>query len=192
MIRKLGNIAYLMFIIILVSCSDKKENRDSVINYYLKKNLLIKEEYSGGHIKTKSTMTKDSFLINDRMEYYSNGKIKKWFWYNKPNDYPLFIVYYDSLGKYMKYKGTPFIRSGTNSESYVVIEMVNPPNLNIYLTYKDFHNNDLKRQIIYEPLKTDSTLWITLDEHKFNINHSYYIIYQMFEILLSHHVFYLR
>lgn len=163
----------LVSAILIIGCF--KERSENPVKYYSEKNYLLKEEFANGIIKYKSVYTKDTLHIKNKIEYYLNGKTKKWSFYNNLSKYPLLIVYYDSLGNYINFKGTPFIRGGINAKEDFVIELANPPNIDVLLVYNDSLKNNLEHQTIYEPFKTDSTLWVTLDKFKYVENHKYFL-----------------
>lgn len=141
---------------------------------------LIKKTFRNDGILLKNaSYNRDTIQKGYYIEYYTNGEIYKWFWYDKLNDYPLFGIYFDSLGNYIRYDGTPFIQSGFNKNEERVIEMVNPPNINFVAIYEDYRisDNKLFRKIVSEPYKTDSTAYSTFEEHKFIEGHKYILKY---------------
>lgn len=178
MLIKMKYNIFLM-ILLLSSCTNDEKKKDNLPRYYYKNNFLIKDEFWEGNIKTKYVYTKDTSIRN-KIDFFSNGEIEKWSYFNNKSKYPLFISYYDSLGNYSGFKGTPFIKSGTTRKGSVVVEVVNPPNIDVFVTYKDLLENNLQHQITHEPIKTDSSLWITLDEYKYDSKHNYYLIYKFF------------
>jgi len=171
-------------ILTLTSCNEKQNKGKVNVKYSVIGKFILKEVfYDNKKLKSKSTLTLDSIQIHEQIEYFSNGEIKKWLWYDKLNDYPVFGLYFDSIGKYKKIGGTPFIRAPKIPDGSIAIELVNPPNIKSLLVYRDFFKNKLQRQIIYEPGKTDSTEWVTLDEYKYDSTHKYFLTYIMLDKL---------
>jgi hypothetical protein len=172
-------IFYIIIIIFIINFSflQCKEKRVPLITYYNKDYRIIKEiRNNNGILISKITLSSDSSPINETIEYYTSGKIKKWVWYDKPNKYPLFGVYYNENGSLQQIRGTPFIWAPITSSNKTAVEIVKPPVITTNVVYCDYLNNVLKRKITYEPTVTDSTQWITLDEYKYDSLHKYYLI----------------
>ena len=145
------------------------------IKYRYSDRYLIKEEYQNNRIMFKTVLNKNTVEVKEKTEFFENGNIKKWNFYRKASKYPMFISYFDSIGNYSQIKGTPFVSSGTTKDGEVVVELVNPPKLKLVLTYREFNKGILQHQISYEPFKTDTTSWVTLDEYKPVAGNKYFV-----------------
>ena len=161
------------------SCSDDKTSTDVVNN----NGVIEKSGFDrNGNFTEVKNMDKDSFLLGERIAYHENGKIKKWYWYrNDKTNVPVYIIYFDSLGVFQDFKGNPFVSAGKTRKNSTVVELVNPPIVKSFSEYRDYYKGQLQRKIIYEPAKTDSTQWMTLDEHKYDSTHVYYVYFAIFD-----------
>lgn len=157
----------------MVQLSCNRNNNDNKKSF-VKDNKLIKEEYySNKIIKYKQYFSIDGFPNGSSIDYYPSGIIEKWKWFNKSKKYPYGIVYYDKEGHFLRFKGTAFINAYKLSNTETAIEIINPQNTTLIFSYKDIKDGKVKRDDLYEPSKTDSTSWVTIDGHVYDYSHKY-------------------
>jgi hypothetical protein len=135
-------------------------------------------------LKMETFLTNDSVPNGAEKEYYYNGQLKKWKWFNAfsaNNRYPVAAIYYDTAGRYLNYRGTPFIRAGRGPENKMGVEMIKPPNVRFGLVYIDKYRGEVVRRITYEPGLTDSTCWVVLDAYKHAKGHIYTLCFNFLD-----------
>jgi hypothetical protein len=177
------NFISIIFALIIISaeCCDFKNNvtaRNKRIVYeQVGKKLLLGKEYDSlGNLILIKYYNQDTISKGAEIEYYSNGNIYKWKWFDTTNKYAYCAVYYDTNGKFKSFKGTPFVNGGEfNDVTY--IQTINPPAVKFVVGYRDFYKGKLLKQQVYEPALTDSTSWIMLSEYKYNKNHTYFVYF---------------
>ena len=173
---------YIIFVfvasLVVFSCVDDKRDKENLTKQYRQDTLLIVEEY---YMKDKLRLLKQMSLdsINNngyQIHYGENGEIKKWLWFNKNEKYPEIVIYFDSLGNYESFKGTPFLSAGSR-ENKKVIQVVNPPIINYMLGYREFKDSIIVKQEAYYPGVAMGKGWLVIDEHEFVEGYKYFIYY---------------
>jgi len=168
----------LIILIIFLSCKNNEKKKVYESKIYRKGVYLIKEDYyENGVLRFKKHFTLDTVPMGSEITYYPNSKIAKWKWFGENHKYAYIGVYYDSNGFYNSFKGTPFIQAGKSINGETFVELVNPPNVNYLLGYRDFFNDKVVYQQAYEPGLTDTTSWVTLNNYKYDSTHKYFLYY---------------
>jgi len=166
-----------LFIALLfnVSCTKSKNEINTLdINDLTEKKVYDDDD----DLMEVYTLTQDFNFKNERSFWYKNKAIKKWYWYNgDTSNVPFFIINYDSLGNYIDCKGMPFINAHTTKDGFTAIEFVQPPTDKVFSEYRDYFEGELVDKVIYEPAKSDSTMWVTLLTHRYDSTHSYYVYF---------------
>jgi hypothetical protein len=156
----------------LVACNDGNSDGQK-INTYKYGRYQIKERFENGIMVHKQSFNQQKIPDGAETEYYSNGKTKKFKWYGGVYPEPFMVIYYDTNGKYTKSMGNPFLLSGKSVDGEIAIELIQPPNLSLYLSYFDSIGNKRVSKKSFDPGFTDSTCWVTLEGHKFEQGHRY-------------------
>ncbi len=174
------NWLILVTILLLLGCNENRNKLRNDVSFEEVDGYFVRiERYSNGRMKKKSTLTLDTVPIKEQIGYYDNGNIKKWIWYNIVDEYPLFGSYYNYNGEFDSIRGNPFIQAPKTLSGKISLEIVNPPNVYSLVKYLDYFNDTLYRRIVYEPYKTDTSQWVTLDEHIYDSSHKYFIIFYL-------------
>lgn len=182
----------LVLIIFTVSCKENKHpKRYTSIN-----GRVIQESfYENGALKVCKYYSKDTAYSNGAEIHYSvNGKIKKWYWFDRERaikygqDKAVALINYDSLSQSYSIVGDPFIRFlDFSKKGIVAAELISPPDsaFNFVLEIKDsFEGSEIKKWYNF-PGITDSSAWsrIKINKgHKYNLK---YILLNNADILLD-------
>lgn len=172
--------------LLLSSCvhtaSEKNVNGWRLDNSELYKDSL----YQNNNIYFSERFRLDSSApLGERFYYNRSGGINRWCWYNyalvdKDSDaikYPQAIVYFDSLGKFEKFKGNPVINSAYSVHYQYVVELINPPSsLNLVAAMIDSFGAKEISKVGYEPNDIDSFSRVVFDI-KFVEGHNYFFNY---------------
>ncbi len=151
--------------------------RDKYTYELIDSNLIYREYFDNGNLKREKWFRQDTIAEGVELEFDSvSNQIKRWIWFDTTSRYPLIIVYYDSNGHFNRFRGMPFISSGKYRDG-VAIQMVNPLNTKYLMGYRDFYKGNLLEESVYEPGVKGNTSWVTLDSHKFEPNHKYFLYY---------------
>jgi len=167
---------FCVMLVVISSCRNDIKQRATATSekYFYKGELLVKEMYdSSKKLAIKQTFTKDTVPYGAKISYDSNGNVDKWEWFLHSLKYPDCIVYYKSNGTFDTLVGNPFISTGFDKKHQLCVKLVNPPNLNMVVTYQDSFQNKLLKDIYYPVLSTDSVAYIALRDHTPKKNHKY-------------------
>jgi len=165
-----NNLFIILLLLFNLKCTNSNINKKTYIENNL---IIIKDFYKSGSLNHISKLTLDYKPTHDWYDFYKNGSLKKWVWYQSNKKYPICGFYYDSLNNYKYSKGDPFIWAPKTPTGATAVEIVKPPLVKFQVVYSDYLKNDLIRQITYEPSETDSTQWVTLDAYKYDSTHVY-------------------
>jgi len=188
------SVLIILVFIIVYSCKNgnTKEVQNNSFRYYDTGRFLIKESYDGsGRITTKQYYNKDTIPDGAEFDYYNNGKMKKWKWFDAKQKTPYCGAYYDSNGVFDTFKGDAILNVGNEDSSSLYVTLANPPNVKFIVTFDDSYKNKHINELIYDPIKTDSTSFIIIhrskDEFVYNKEHKYtlnfYIVDSNYKVL---------
>jgi len=165
--------------IFVSSCENKKE----LVYKTNLKHIIVDSFYESMHICSSISYLMDTATLDGpSIFYYPNGKIEKWLWYryeqgNDDGRYPIGGVYYDSNEFAIKIGGSPIVRKGNDIKGNFVMELICPPLSSEHTEIQiiDSFNNKLIKLEEYEPIKTDSTAWVSFPNSKLVNGHNYTI-----------------
>ncbi|MBA3830122.1 MAG: hypothetical protein H0X33_14375 [Taibaiella sp.] len=170
------NIVIFLVITTLLSCANEPlpMKSSNVLNY--EKNR-IKRTYIDDSEKVIKFYSADKIPNGSEIHYNASEKITKWLWFEKNEKYAICGIYYDSLEKFKRRKGNPFLKAEKYDKNKMAIEMVNPPNINYTFGYREWYNNKIIYQEAKSPGTTDTSSWVVIDLPKFLPNHKYIVYY---------------
>jgi hypothetical protein len=141
---------------------------------------IIADFYEDGQLVKTKYFSLDSIQYGPEMEY-KNASIHKWKWFEKNDKYPMVIVKFDSAGEYESFRGTPFLKAVTTPNNKTAVQMVHIPGVRYDFAYRDFLGSKLVREERYEPDTLNGTAWVTLDDHKFETGHEYFVYFYFYK-----------
>lgn len=181
----------LFFIWHLLSCDQRTpehEHEKGEVRYRKHLDGLQKEVFdSNQKLLSKQFFDKDTIPFGALEEYYDNGKLAKWKWFNrsysfksgdsiafythggntpiqreeqKKDDihaYPDCIAYYDTLGQLDTFVGKPFIAIRLDTFGKTWMNIVQPPNTNAKIMYIDEVDNEVVKCAFYNPIYCSDT-----------------------------------
>jgi hypothetical protein len=173
-------IIFALIFFVIEGCKFKKNvtaRKEHIVFEQLGNNFLLRKDFDSlGNLVSKKYFNQDTIAKGEEIEYHSNGSIYKWKWFDTLNKYAYCAIYYDTNGKFLSYRGTPFISGGKyNEKTYV--QLINPPAVNFFVGYREIYKGKILKQQAYEPALTDSTSWVMLSEYKYEKKHSYFIYF---------------
>ena len=171
-------LVMIMAIIIVQVGNNNSHTIGNEFKYYRSGRFLVKDSYdSAGKLVTKQFFNADTMPDGAEIDYYANGKIEKWKWFDPTSKYSYCVVYYNAKGGFDTFVGRPFIGTGYDHKHELCIELINPPNVNIKMGYVDFYNGKVMEQLAYPPSPTDTIAWVILDHYKHEDGHKYMLYY---------------
>lgn len=173
----------------MFSCGQSgSENKMGAVHYRTQGGGLQKEVFDAhGRLLSRQNLDKDTIPFGALEEFYTNGKLAKWKWFNrssvsksgdsiafytygeedpiirekrKDEDiqlYPDCIAYYDTSGQLDTFVGKPFIAVRFDTFGKTWVNIVNPPNTNVKLVYIDEINGKVIRSAFYNPIYCSDT-----------------------------------
>ena len=182
------SIKYGLVLALFLGCGSKNMHENKFVKYFQQDRFLVKIIYdSAGKVMVRKYFNRDTVADGAEIHYYPNGIAQKWEWFNTMHKNPCGKVFYDPNGLFDTIIGTPFVSVGLNHQEQICIEMINPPDVQIAMGYRDFFCNTLVKQILYDPSKSDTTAWVVLDRHKPQKGHVY-MLYYYFLDYTRHHI----
>lgn len=174
---------YILFIsqsLLFLSCLNKPKpiGWDEFETYH---NRFVVKSYDSNKTlrHLKSFDLKDSSSYGEDIYFDEQGKYEKWYWYERHQRYPDAAIYYFNIGSKNDsvIGGHPILKVLKSSKSNLLIEMINPKNVNSVLEVRELKNKKLINTKAYYPGKTDTTSWVTLKNFSILKNHEYYLYY---------------
>lgn len=170
----------LAMLICFLNCknSSPKKKDAPVIKFFKEGRFLIKETFdSSGSILIKQYFNKDTVPDGAMIEYYPNSTIATWRWFLPKQKNPNCGIFYNENGTFDTLKGRVFLDLGEDKDHNPVIIFINPPQLKIRIGYKDVFKNKILKEKNYDPILTDSTGSVALDEYKYAKGHDYILYF---------------
>lgn len=168
----------LFNLLAFISCKQtNKTKKRANTSFTFKDHILLETSFdSEGKLESVKHF-RNSRQIGAEIEYYGNGKIKKWKWYGPEGKYPWIVIYYDSNGTYDGFKGEAIISAVKfKNSNKIYVEMINPPFVKCIFGCKDYYNNVLVKRNFWDPGTTDSTAWVGLQVDSLQENHKYSVL----------------
>ena len=161
-----------------------------VVKYYRQGRFLIKETFdSSGRLLVKQSFNKDTVPDGAMAEYYPNGIIAIWRWFIPKQKKPTCGVFYHSDGTFDTLKGRPYLDMGWDDRNEPVVEIIHLPYLTTQLGYKEIYKNRAIKNIVYDPIITDSINLVPLDEYKYVKGHEYKIYFYIVDTVQKRFLF---
>lgn len=167
----------------LVSCESEISLKHRA---YSQNNSIVYERVNDkGQIEYKRRLNKDFIPKGEVVTFGENNRVKRWSWHDESTGlkYPYLICYYGNDGIYDSMRGTPFLGVFPTIGNQLAFELANPPSVLLEVEYRAYHKNKLTRKITFEPGRTDSTCWITLnsEELEFGNNCKFWLYYYILD-----------
>jgi hypothetical protein len=164
----------IIVLLILFKISCKYENPRGL---HLRKFVDVKYN-SSGNILYRKEYSSDSLSNGEEVHFHANGNIKKWYWYNLGQKYPVCAIYYDNIKSNEKIiGGQPILKITKDVTSWLRIELINPPGIYQMVGVREFSDNKLQWQKAYYPKCSDSTCWVNVGDFKFYKDRNYFVYY---------------